>query len=426
MRGISGLAALSVAVAVTVAGCASPPEPVAIATADLSKERGPIVLAAGPDDAGAWSAMAASWNRVHPDQPVTIHELSADTDRRHDDVAQVLRASSGEYTVVALNGSWVPEFASQGWLTKLTDGSLPAKAYVPSSWASGEYKGARYAYPVTADSGLLYYRKDLLAKAKLKVPTTWSALASACTKVLGKQHSNSCYGAGLAVSNDLSVVTAENILSAGGTLIGANGKPALTSAAAVNAVTWMGAATKTGVYSAKAVNWRDEQAVVSFTGGELLFLRSGTAAWKRAQSAAAGSKVVNKVGVARIPGRLGAGTPVAGGYQLAMSARARNQATAKDFLGWAAGPVAQRILLSAGSLAPALMSVYAGPGLRSSSPYLGVMKSSVLAAKVVPPTPAYAQASSAVADAIHPVLTGNTKPSDALNGLQARLEDILK
>ena len=38
------------------------------------------------------------------------------------------------------------------------------------------YNGKVYGSPMFEDNGFLYYRKDLLAKENLPVPTTWEQL----------------------------------------------------------------------------------------------------------------------------------------------------------------------------------------------------------------------------------------------------------
>ncbi len=60
--------------------------------------------------------------------------------------------------------------------------AVPLSKYVPASYWSkfapglvqgASYKGEVYGSPLFEDQGFLYYRKDLLAKDHLSVPTTW-------------------------------------------------------------------------------------------------------------------------------------------------------------------------------------------------------------------------------------------------------------
>ena len=47
----------------------------------------------------------------------------------------------------------------------------------PRAWSQGAtYNGKVYGSPMFEDKGFLYYRKDLLAKENLPVPTTWEQL----------------------------------------------------------------------------------------------------------------------------------------------------------------------------------------------------------------------------------------------------------
>ena len=67
-----------------------------------------------------------------------------------------------------------------------------AVQYLPSSYWStfapglvqgATYKGQIYGAPLFEDQGFLYYRKDLLAKEHLPVPTTWQQLESEAVKI---------------------------------------------------------------------------------------------------------------------------------------------------------------------------------------------------------------------------------------------------
>ena len=73
-----------------------------------------------------------------------------------------------------------PEFAAARWArAALTTSFTPAmqqQAFLPATTEVGRYEQHLYGVPSRIDAGLLYYRKDLLAKYGFDAPTTWEEL----------------------------------------------------------------------------------------------------------------------------------------------------------------------------------------------------------------------------------------------------------
>lgn len=422
-------AAVAVALALTAGGCTPQPQPSPSPTPTGWTERGPITLAMGPDPSGVWSQLLAEWNEGHPNEQVTLRELPEDAVRRHDTIAQVARAKSGELSVIAVDPAWVAEFADNGWLAELPDAAFPTTGLLASGVTAGTRSGKLYAYPVSADVGVLYYRADLLAAAGVKPPTTWAELATACSKVLSSATGVSCYGTALAQSESLTVNVAEAVASAGGVLVQADGTPDVSSTNATLGLRWLAGGVKDGSIPAEALNWNEEAARQAFAAGSLVFLRDWSyaePALRRTTTTGTATAAVPKLGVAQIPGRSGSGTSVAGGLGLGISPWARNQATAADFIRWVGSDAVQRELLEKGSVAPALEALYDDTGLAKKVSYLPILAAAVRSARPLPVTPKYVEMSAAIQSAAHPVLKGSQDAGDALEALQTQLTDLLK
>src|SRR5262249_57457898 len=55
--------------------------------------------------------------------------------------------------------------------------------FLSSGIAAGEYEGGLYRMPVRTDVGLLYFRRDLLAAARIEPPRTFAELMSAARRL---------------------------------------------------------------------------------------------------------------------------------------------------------------------------------------------------------------------------------------------------
>ncbi len=412
------------ALALAAGGCtsASAPTPTPSPTPAAWTERGPITLAIGADPSGVWEHLLAEWNADHANEQVTLRELPADAGVRHDLIVQLARAQSGELTVIATESTWVPEFVENGWLDELTQASIPTTGLLAPQVAAGTVSGRVYALPISADTGVLFYRADLLAAAGLKLPHTWSELAAVCQKVMFSAGGESCYGAALAPSESLTVNVAEAVASAGGTLTTPDGAPDVNTTSAALGLRWLAGGVKDGSIPSAALNWNEDAARQAFIDGRLVFLRD----WSWAAGTLRSTAGVGKVGIAQIPGRTGVGVPVAGGVGLGISSSARNQATAADFIRWVASEQVQRKLLQTGSVAPALESLYADPELTKQVPDLPTLALAVRSARPLPATTKYPEVSGAIQSATHPVLKGDQDAAVALEGLQTSLEALLK
>jgi multiple sugar transport system substrate-binding protein len=327
---------------------------------------------------------------------------------------------------MALDPTWIPEFASNGWLTELPEAEFPTAGLLPAAVNAGTYQGKPYGYPVATDAGVLYYRSDLLAAARVKPPKTWAELSAACDKVFAQQHGGvRCYGTGLQSSESLTVNVAEAIDSAGGELVTAGGQPGLDTSKAAAGLRWLDGAVSDGTIVTASLGWDDEEAAQAFTDGGLVFLRGWSSTWSSAQ-ASGSSKVVGRVGVTQLVAPYGLAVPASGGYELSISSFARNQGTAADVIRWLASEPIQREFLATGAVAPARESLYTDAALLKQEPYLANLAVAVKAARARPVSVHYAELSVAVQEAIYPVLQGKAEVAKVLPTLQAKLVDLLK
>ncbi len=81
---------------------------------------GPITLVTGKDNSNVWPHLADAWNKLHPDQKVTVKQQSAEADQQLSDLQQHFQSKDAGYDVVTVDVVWTAEFAAQGWLMPLS------------------------------------------------------------------------------------------------------------------------------------------------------------------------------------------------------------------------------------------------------------------------------------------------------------------
>ncbi|NIR14407.1 MAG: extracellular solute-binding protein, partial [Desulfobacterales bacterium] len=82
----------------------------------------------------------------------------------HDLLTQKLKNKSTDVDVFLMDVIWPSEFAAAGWAFPLDKYFTPEEqaGYLEGSILANSYKGNIYGVPLFVDSGMLYYRKDLL------------------------------------------------------------------------------------------------------------------------------------------------------------------------------------------------------------------------------------------------------------------------
>ena len=184
-------------------------------------------------------AITKEWSDKHPDTPVQMDIEPWDS------MLQKLQASlaSGEGPdVVAFDSSQLPRYADSGFILDLTEYVKPGSGLDPSVWSDGlkqalQYDGKYYAAPMNFATLLMYYNKDILAKAGITAPpTTWAEWIDVIKKttVTG---ADATYG--LLLPDHETVPNWPILLWANGSDIVKDGKANLTDPKAVEALkTW--------------------------------------------------------------------------------------------------------------------------------------------------------------------------------------------
>ncbi|WP_428533932.1 ABC transporter substrate-binding protein [Propionicimonas sp.] len=423
----------SVGAVLVTAACSSSTTPASSGSAAGVNwdERGPITYAQGKDTAGVWAGVLKEWNDAHPNEQVTLRELSPEADQQRAEMIKRGQAKDGEFSVMSVDVVWTAEFAANGWLQELPADKFPTTGMLSSAVDAATYFNKLYAYPQSSDGALLFYRKDLLDKAGLEAPKTWDDMQAACDKILPDQKGMSCYSGQFQKYEGLTCNIAEAVNSAGGQFITDDGKPNVNTPEAIAGLTWLTDGFKSGSIPKEAITWKEEESRQAFQDGKILFLRNWPYVWNLASKTDGSSGVAGKFAVAPLPGKTGPGVSTLGGHNIGISTFAKNKGTAGDFIKWIAAEDQQKTFLQKGSLAPILEDMYADAELNKQFPYLATLGESIKGAKPRPKAVRYGDVTAAIQDATYAALQtalgqGSTTPDQAFAGLQTKLEDLLK
>lgn len=297
--------------------------------------------------------------------------------------------------------------------------------------ANNTVKNRLVALPWYVDTGLIYYRKDLLEKYGLSVPSTWQEMTAAAEKIqAGEKKENSKFVGFVFQGKAYEGLTCnvmEWVSSFGGTsFINDAGQPVANTpenaAALTLAASWVGGIAPKGV-----LNYAEEEARGVFQSGGAAFMRNWPYAWNLANSD--DSPVKGKVGVLPIlkGGAKGKNSPVLGGWHLAVSKYSKNQKEATDLILHLTSAASQRERLIKGGYFPTRKALYESEELKKDSPLFGVLAQSLATAVARPSKNTgahYNRVSNEIWNATFSVLNGKKSAEDSLKQLDRKLKRI--
>jgi len=343
---------------------------------------------------------------------------------------QVLASGSDRIDVFQVDVVWPGMLGSH--FIDLRPYARGAEAGMFADFVASDTKAGRLvAMPWFINGGLLFYRKDLLARYGLPVPRTWDELAAAARRVQDAER---------AAGNDrmwgwvwqgrayegLTCDALEWVSSwGGGAIVEPDGRISIDNpraAAALRAAAgWVGT-----ISPAAVLNYAEEESRGVFQAGNAVFLRNWPYAWSLAQ--APQSAIRGRVGVAALPHGPG-GEPAAtlGGESLAVSKYSRAPAAAADLVMFMTSAAVQKHRAIAGSFNPSLLALYRDPDVVAANPFMGELFP-VFTHAVARPTviagARYNQVSNEFWNAAHDVLSGREKADRALEALAGTLDRV--
>jgi multiple sugar transport system substrate-binding protein len=429
-RGFALFSTLGVCAALTLSACGGSSGSSSNAPkATGSSTSGNITWWASPittSGADPRTVLISQFEKQYPNIHVKLQSAPTDTDTNRASLITTISGGAATPDVYMGDVIWPAQFGSKGL-------AAPLSKYLPSSYFSqfapglvqgATYNGQTWGAPFFADQGLLYYRKDVLAKAGLPVPTTWEQLENEAVQVKNKGLTKYGYVWQGASYEGLTCNFMEYLGSAGGSVLNSGlTKSTLDSPAGQKALTFMHSLITSGASPSAVSTYQEPQAVAAFATGQAAFMRNWPYAYAYANTASSPSSVVGKVGVAPLPtfqGQQSPGTSTIGGWNLYINPHSKNVAADLTFIKWMTSTQAQTTLATQFSEVPTVQSV------RTSSPV--VASNAVLATvphtRLIPRpsnSPAYPKVSQAIYTNVNSVLTGGASVSSALSGASSQI-----
>jgi multiple sugar transport system substrate-binding protein len=384
-----------------------------------------IVFAAGQDPSGATAALIDEYNASHPGIEVTFQVMPANTDTQHDAYVTYFSARESRIDLYSLDVIWTAEFARAGWIRPIPDGLFDESEFLSGPLESVTYEGAIYAVPWFTDAGVLYYRSDLLEKAGLTVPETWSEFTRACRTVAEPAGITGFIWQG-AKYEGLVCNFLEFLWSRGGDISPETlrDSPERAVRDVESTIDFMLQLIETGISPASVLTYKEEESRRLFTEGQALFLRNWPYVWSIAEDEE--SSVAGAVGIAPLPHAEGEnGYSTIGGWNIAVSTYTRYPEEALEFLAFITGERSLNLRAIDGGYLPTRKSTYGDTDVLAANPHYAGFFDVFQNTRNRPRTPHYPIASDIIQENVHRALTGEFDSHAAAESIVTEMAAIL-
>lgn len=388
-----------------------------------------LVFYTNPDDTGTMAQLVERFNERGGTR-VAMREGNADTGQRFDQLRTQFQAGQTDIDVILGDVIWSAQLAANGWISTLSDLFENQDEYLPGSIEAVTFDGEIYGVPWFTDTGLLYYRTDLLEESGFsEPPTTWDELmemAEVASRDANLDNGFVFQGANYegGVCNGL-----EFIWGHGGNALDPDDAPRVVvdSPEAVAGLTTERSMVESGVSPQSIATYREDESAGAFLNGDAVFLRNWPYVYALVGAEGESAIETGQVGVSELPSAEGGpGFGTVGDQPLYITATSENQEAAWEFIQFLAEAEQQKLRAIDGSFLPTLTALYEDEEIRESVPVVPLAQEALQNTRPRPVSPYYSDLSLEMAELFNDSLNGDIPPEEAAGNLRSAMEGIIE
>jgi trehalose/maltose transport system substrate-binding protein len=387
-----------------------------------SSSKGPVTLNwyVFPEPSGSFAKAASACSAgSHGAYTIKINFLSTASDQQRVSLVRRLAAGDSSIDILAMDVDWTAEFATAKWIRPWTGANKAAvsNGVLPGPLQTATWKGQLYAAPINSNTELLWYRKDLVPTP----PKTWTEMINDSIKLAkeGKPHFIEEQGSKY---EGLTVWFNSLVNSAGGGILSPSNKILVGSSTKTAAEIMKRLATTEAADPGLNVA-QEGQSDTAFDAGNAAFEINYPFVWSSAK--ATNPKVFKHMGYAAFPSVTPGTAPKVsiGGYNLGVSSHSQHPQLAFNAVRCLVQAKNQVTDAVKGGLAPVLGSIYQEKSFEKAYPFHQLIKAQLEHYGLRPQTPAYADVTLAIQDALSP--TSAIQPNSVVSTLRNEIKQAL-
>lgn len=349
-----------------------------------------------PDHPQVWDDAIARFEQAYPSITIKREIAPHSSTAYHDLLAQKLKNRDQSMDVFFMDVIWPSEFAAAGWALPLEHHftSSERRKFLGATIEAGTYQGHIYGVPSRIDSGILYYRKDLLEKYGFSPPITWDELVHQAQTIVEGERSRQPalrgYSGQFKQYEGLVCDMLEFVGSHNGSFLTEDGSQStLASSNAMEAVKFVREQIIQQLATPAVLTYQEPESLAVFVQGKAVFHRNWPYAWGLSNDPRH-SKIVGNVGVTTLPHfENGKNVSALGGWLYGISAYSQHPDEAWTFIEFMTSPEMQKYFALHASLAPSRKALYSDSEILEAHPQYKDLFQVFQTARPRPRTPIY-------------------------------------
>jgi len=377
-----------------------------------------------PDKLGFISKAIEEFEQQNPKIRIKLIELPDDTNDKYQVINNALALENGSIDIIDTDVVWPAIFVDAGWVEPLSPyfNEEELSNLLESAIEAGTMNDELYAIPYRIDSGMLYYREDLLEKYNQPIPKTWDQLIATSKLIMAGEKNMYGHAGSWFEYEGLTCNYLEYLWSNDGEVFSDGDTLALNSPKAKEALTTMvDMIYKHGIVPPDVTTYTSGGVRKQFIAENLVFMRDWPAGWRRVN--ADDSPVKGNVQVAPLPSftEEGASHGTFGGWMFMISKHSKNKEQAAEFIKFMISEEKEKEMVLTHNYLPIVKSLYHDADIIEQMPFIERMLPYFNQAKPRPRVAYYDKISYILQNEVTKALTGQKDPNDAADSMQERI-----
>lgn len=393
---------------------------------DKQPEKVKIVFGQGADQTEGTKLLLEAFHKKFPNIEVELREFPNNSTQMHDQYVTIFGGKSSEIDVLNLDVVWPAEFAQAGFLQPLdrfiADSNLDIENYLQGGVDAGYFNGQQWALPRYNNTGLLYYRTDLVDKA----PETWEELIEQATALKGQGGTKFGYALQAKQYEGLVVNFTEFTAAYGGQVIDDKGEVVINSPEAIKGLKKMMEIVQSDFVPVDVTTFTEKETLTAFLEGETVFARHWPAMFAQATNPEQ-SKVVDNVAIAPLPAGDARSAAALGGWMAGISKFSEHPQEAWEFLNFMISAEGQKIVAIHSTQTPTYLPLYDDEEVQKASPLFANKDfvNGISGAVPRPITPIYPEISDIIQIEVSKALAGQQTAEQAIKNMEEQMKKVV-
>jgi multiple sugar transport system substrate-binding protein len=392
-----------------------------------------IYFTSAPDESGTTEKLIDMFNDKNKGKYKVISRVgNADTGQRFDKLRTQMQAGGEDLDVILGDVIWTAQLAESDWISDLSDRFTESqrKEFLPGSVEAITYEGKTFGMPWFTDTGLLYYRKDLLQESGFDgPPKTWDELKQMTLKV--REDAGLKYGfvfQGAAYEGGV-CDGMEFIWTHGGEVLDPDDptRVLVDSPEAIAGLATERSMITEGISPEGVTVYKEDESAGAFLNGDAVFLRNWPYVYALVGTSEYPKLDPEQVGVSELPSADGEpGNGTVGDQPLYISSTATDPDAAWKFIQFLSAPEQQKIRAVEGAYLPTRTALYSDQEIQEKVPVVVLAQEALQHTRPRPVSPYYSDMSLEMAEQFNASLSGDISPEEAARTLKEQLERFIK